>query len=87
MFECPICLEDHPKLYPWSSCQHLFCDNCIQQWSLLDVKKTCPMCRTPRNESFLILDIIKRIINFLTVIVPEHWECFSDFMVEQRIIL
>lgn len=87
MSECPICYEVHQILFPWSSCQHCFCIKCIKQWRFFSINQNCPICRHPQKYSFSILNIIKRLIIFLTVDLPEHWECISDFMIEQRIIL
>ena len=87
MSECPICYEIHQVLFPWSSCQHYFCIECIKQWGLKSDTQSCPICRHPPNYYFSILNIFKRLIIFLTVELPEHWECITDIMIEQRIIL
>ena len=87
MNECPICYETHQVLFPWSSCRHCFCIECIKQWRYISVTQTCPICRHPPNYYFSILNIFKRLIIFLTVELPDYWECITDIMIEQRIIL
>lgn len=42
---CSICLEPIKIISKLNSCNHKFCQECIQNWEKR--KKICPLCRTP----------------------------------------
>ncbi|KAH9835423.1 uncharacterized protein C8Q71DRAFT_765812 [Rhodofomes roseus] len=44
VFNCPLCLEA-PEEASATRCGHVFCSPCIR--SALNVKSSCPVCRTP----------------------------------------
>ena len=46
---CDICIENISNVY--TSCDHLFCKNCIITW--IEKNITCPYCRCEINESNL----------------------------------
>ena len=46
---CEICIENISNVY--TSCDHLFCKNCIITW--IEKNITCPYCRCEINESNL----------------------------------
>lgn len=55
--ECPICLSEFIKgesygLLP--ACSHKFHADCIMIWLVNSTNKTCPMCRTQVNSTWLI---------------------------------
>lgn len=47
--ECPICCGESPVNCSSSSCSHVFCQKCIQNWAAASATEntccTCPMCR------------------------------------------
>lgn len=43
--ECTICYDETKKIYVKSECKHLFCIDCIGEWSFLKNNNGCPYCR------------------------------------------
>ena len=41
---CPICYNLVKKIYQMKTCNHIFCNFCINKWSKISNK--CPICRT-----------------------------------------
>ncbi|CAG8977410.1 hypothetical protein HYALB_00007040 [Hymenoscyphus albidus] len=52
--ECAICLDPptNPVLTP---CNHVFCQNCIENWVIQEGKYACPACRARFSRSHLRL--------------------------------
>ncbi|KAH7644497.1 e3 ubiquitin-protein ligase nrdp1-like [Dermatophagoides farinae] len=48
-FLCPICLDvlDNPVYLP--NCDHVFCNECIKNWMMMNKSQTCPMDRKPSD--------------------------------------
>jgi hypothetical protein len=46
---CPICSETECDLQ--TSCNHTFCESCIQTWFNSNQGQTCPYCRTCLNNA------------------------------------
>ena len=87
MVECPICMENKLILKKWPTCQHYFCQPCIHTWISCNNNCGCPVCRASGGYYFLFINTLNKVITFLRVDFPKHWELFSDFMIEQGIIL
>ena len=45
--ECPVCYRDDISTYLQLGCGHSFCYDCILNWTYLENKLDCPMCRAP----------------------------------------
>lgn len=82
---CTICFEEKKTLQIGSKCQHSFCSECTSKW--VSINNSCPCCRKIFYHYYPITIILKKIIHFLKYDFPEHWERFSDFMIDNEIRL
>ncbi len=82
---CNICFEEKKTLKIGSKCQHSFCPECINKW--VSINNSCPCCRKIFCRYYSIIIILKRIIHSLKYDFHEHWEQFSDFMLDNEIKL
>ena len=82
---CTICFEEKKNLQKGFRCQHSFCSDCVSKW--VSVNNSCPCCRRTFSRYYQISIFLKKIIHFLKYDFPEHWDRFSDFMIDNEIKL
>lgn len=44
---CPICLDVFYKPVLLATCNHTFCDNCLNEGAVISNQRRCPLCRAP----------------------------------------
>ena len=44
--ECPVCYKDDISHYFQLGCGHSFCYDCVLNWTYVEDKSDCPMCRS-----------------------------------------
>ena len=50
---CSICLDVFYNPVKLATCQHVFCDNCLNEAAVISESRKCPLCRA----SFALSDI------------------------------
>ena len=82
---CPICFQT-TFLDKFSiKCNHYFCKVCLEKWE--EINSSCPICRYPKTKLEIFLNNPFLTIYQYIKLFWNNYSEFSDFMIDQRIIL